>query len=108
MKAIEGFQSEIEDPEYRLQLLQDVQPDLLTISAKLISATTLSATMKGKRRISEKKSILLEVVAEIRRISEFLGEEALIEVALNMKTIYELELKTWRQGSRSWKILKLT
>ena len=39
-------------------------------------ATTLSGTMKGKRRISQKKSTLLEVVAEIRRISEFLGEEA--------------------------------
>ena len=31
--------------------------------------------------------------AEIRRISEFLGEEALIEVASKMKTIDELEPK---------------
>ena len=50
--------------------------------AKLISATILFANMKGKIRISQKKSII-----------ELLGEEALVEVVLRMKTIDELELK---------------
>ena len=45
--------------------------------------------MKGKRRISPKKSSLLEVVAALRRISELLDEESLIEVASQMKTIDE-------------------
>ena len=49
--------------------------------------------MKGKRRISLKKSSLLEVVAALRRISELLDEESLIEVASQMKTIDELEPK---------------
>ena len=61
----------------------------MNISDELILATTLSATMKGKRRISPKKSSLLEVVAALRRISELLDEESLIEVASQMKTIDE-------------------
>ena len=61
----------------------------MNISDELILATTLSDTMKGKRRISPKKSSLLEVVAALRRISELLDEESLIEVASQMKTIDE-------------------
>ena len=83
----------MKDVEGRLELLQDVQPDLSTISDKPISATTSSATMKGKRKISQKMSSLLEVVAEIRRIGEFPDQEAVIEVASKMKTIDELEPK---------------
>ena len=65
MKVIEGFQSEIEDLEARLELLQMF--GLENISGELIIATTLSDSMTGKRRISHKRSSLMEVAAAIRR-----------------------------------------
>ena len=64
-------------------------PGLVNISDEVILVISMSATMKGKRRISLKKSSHLEVAAALRRISELLDEESLIEVASQMKTIDE-------------------
>ena len=88
MKVIEGFN--IKDKECRVELLQDVEPGLENIGAELKKAISI-ANMQGKRRISNRRSSLLEMAASIKKASELLGEEASIEVATKMKTIDDLE-----------------
>ena len=60
------------------------------IGVKLKKAVSV-ANMQGKRRISYRRSSLLEMAASIKKASELLGEKASIEVATKMKTIDDLE-----------------
>ena len=70
-----------------------------SIGVKLKKAISV-ANMQGKRRISCRRSSLLEMAASIKKASELLGEEASIEVATKMKTIDDLEPKVKNMENR--------
>ena len=77
MKVTGDFQPDVKDKECQLELLQDVEAGLGDIGVKLKKAISI-ANMQGKRRISNRRSSLLEMAASIKKASELLGEEASI------------------------------